>query len=96
MIPFVASTPEQASMSEAEMRQACREQYEECLEKMVGAMRIEDASAFRNLRNSYSEHGFGLSGIAMTNGYSMKFDDEVDDILTYHVIGDKGSRINHR
>lgn len=94
VIPFVAE-PEQHSMSEAEMHRACSEQYERCLEQLLGAMRIEDASAFRNLENRHGRDGFNLFGIILTNGYPIKFD-EVDEILTYHAIGNKGSRINHR
>ena len=94
VIPFVAE-PEQASMSETEMHRACSEQYEECLKHMLEAMKIEDASAFRNLENRHGGDGFKNFGIILTNGYPINFN-EVDKILTYYAIGNKGSRINHR
>jgi len=71
MIPFVAA-PEQHSLSEAEMRRTCREMYEENLEHLLEMMKIEDASAFRNLENRYGEDGFNSFGIVLTNGYPMK------------------------
>jgi len=90
-----AATPEQHSMSEAEMRLACLEEYEESIEGLLEMMRIEDATAFRNLENRYSEDGFNSFGTILTNGYLMNFG-EVDEVLTYYAIGNKGSRINHR
>ena len=94
-IPIVTDSPEQLSSSAAELRRSGIEHHETILEQFLGLMRKEEADAFKNLENHHGENGSKLFGIVLTNGYSMKFDETVD-ILTYHAVGNKGSRINHK